>query len=357
MNFNKKITGYFQPEAPVIRRALSMAIAVFVAVLIDRYYSVLQEFWVPLIAILVVYMTVQMNFRQSLQRVLVIVGTVFCASSLSGWMDQPVLTDVIVVAIFAIGYGFHHTSLTKGHTVSIPLLIAVVVLMVLIPFPSSSTLFPRMHDVVLGGIVGVVAGLLIFPAQPDADFRKGVIPVLQAYNDYLLAIMELLFRLPKAELVAQQAKYRVELVLQVQQEFFPEWVYDAGFNPALQQGHRHFLIKIEQLGQVLFAMHQIARHAIDAKLLEEFRESIQHYVEQARGLMVLFVARLNLEKIDKPMTDFSEEIVTLEKTYRNVIQVPLELLDTSQDYIDLAALIFDLKNCQNILLRIAEALR
>jgi hypothetical protein len=46
------------------------------------------------------------------------------------------------------------------------------VLMVLMPFPSASALFPRMHDVVLGGIVGVVAGLLIFPCAAGCRFSE-----------------------------------------------------------------------------------------------------------------------------------------------------------------------------------------
>jgi uncharacterized membrane protein YccC len=357
MVFLKNTLRYFQPEAQVIRRALSMAIAIFVAVLTDHFYSLTHEFWVPVITVFVVYMTVHMNLRQMLERIFVIFLTVLAASWLCDFIHQQIVIDVIAIAIFVLGYGLHAASLARGHVISIPLLIAIVVLMMLIPFPSSMSLYERMHDVVLGGIVGVAASLLVFPGRPDVDFRQGVIPVLQAYSAYLAAIVDFLFRLPAAAEKANERKMRVEHVLQVHQEFFPDWVYDEGFNPALQQGHRHFLIKIEQLGQVLFAMHQIARHDIDMTLLEEFREPIQHYMEQTENLIALFVARLNLQKIDNPVSDYAEEIAILEKTYRKVIQVPLELLDTSQDFIDIAALIHDLKDIQRILIKIAEALR
>jgi uncharacterized membrane protein YccC len=355
--FVKNTLRYFQPEAQIIRRALSMAIGVFAAVLIDHFYSVTREFWVPMIAFLVIYMTVHLNLRQMLERVLMIFFTVACASWLCRSINQQVIIDVMVVLVFIVGYGLHANSLARGNAISIPLLVAIVVLMMLIPFPSSMLLYARMHDVVLGGIVGLAASLLVFPGRPDVDFRKGVIPVLQAYREYLVAIIDLLFREPDAEKNAKAMKVRVEQVLQVQQAFFPDWVYDTGFNPELQQGHRHFLIKIEQLGQVLFALHQIARHAIDVTLLEEFREPILHYVAQTERLMALFVARLNLQKVDEPVSDYTEEIAVLEKTYRKVIQVPLELLDTSQDFIDLAAFIHDLKDIQKILIKIAEALR
>jgi uncharacterized membrane protein YccC len=334
-----------------------MAIAVAAAVLVDHYYAFTHALWVPLLTALVMYVTVHLNFRQMLQRTF----WLFCILLGTSWLclviKQPVVIDLMAVLLFSVGYSLHQSAVARGNAISIALLVAVVGLLMLLPLSPSLTLSARMHDVVLGMLIGLMANLLIFPGRPDVDFRLGVISVLEAYSDYLPAITNLLFRLPAAELAAQQARMRVERVLQVQEAFFPDWVYDAGFNPTLQAGHRHFLIKVEQLGQVLFAMHQVARHAVDPTLLREFEQPIERYVQQVKAVLMLFVARLNLQAIAEPVADFADDLETLEKTYREFIQVPLELLDTSQDYIDLAALITDLRDLQKMVMKIGEALR
>jgi hypothetical protein len=302
-DFLKKMQAPLQLESPVVRRVISTVIAVIIAMVVDQYYSMSHIWIVPLITLFIMWITVRVSFRQVLQRTL--------------------------MACF---------------------ILCLISLIFTMPFN-------HMHDVVLGGLVAVLANLLIFPRRPDIEFRQAVISVLNAYSEYLRAITDLLFRKPLADLQALEKKISVEKLLQARQAFFPDWVYDTGFNPLLQEGHRHFLVKVEQLGQVLFALHQIARHPIEPFLLDEFSDTVQHFVGEVQATLRLFVVRLALQKTPDALDDFGDDITILEETYRKVIRVPLEALDMSSDYIDIAALIYDLKDMHKILLKLAEALR
>lgn len=356
MEFIKKRGRFLWPEFFVARRALSAALAVAVAMLVDRYGSILQTGWVPLVAIMIIQMAIRMNARQVLERALVVCCAVLVISVLFGWL-QPFYQKIFVILLFSVMCGFYRLYLGKSSLFSLWLMISVIALIMLVPSFSSQGLYDRMHDVVLGAIVGVVSSVLLFPGRADVDFRQGVIPVLQGYREYLSSISALFFRYPHSEALAQQNKLIVEKVLQEQRAFFPAWVYEFGFNPELQQGHRHFLIRVEQIGQVLFAMHQVARHHIDLTLLRDFQPAVQRAVEQVQAMLTMFVLRLELQKIEHPLDGFGNDLLLLEDTYRNIIRVPLEALDLSQDYIDVAAFIYDLKDLHKLMVKLAEALR
>ncbi len=343
-------------ESMVARRALGTAFAICIAVIVDRYASTLQTGWVPLVAMMIMQLTIRVNLRLVLERTLTVCFAIFFISMLLSWL-QPVYQTIFIVLLFCMMCSVHGLFVTKDRLFSVWLMVAAVALILLVPSLSSQHLYERMHDVVLGGIVGILSSMIICPGRPEVDFRRGVIPVLHAYSDYLVAISALLFRVSHADEVVQQKKIVVERVLQEQRAFFPAWVYEFGFNPELQQGHRHFLIRVEQMGQVLFAMHQVARHPIDLALLSEFQQGLQQAVEQLQGMLALFVARLELQKIAQPLEDFGKDLLLLEETYRQVIRVPLEALDLSQDYIDIAAFIYDLKDLYRLTVKLAEALR
>src|SRR6266404_2829983 len=89
----------FSTQPLIIRRALSTAIAIFIAVLADRYYSMLNEFWTPLTTVLLMQMTIRINLRTALLRFVVIVFSVILGSFIFLTINEQTVTDVLIVII------------------------------------------------------------------------------------------------------------------------------------------------------------------------------------------------------------------------------------------------------------------
>jgi uncharacterized membrane protein YccC len=290
----------------VLRRALGAALAVVVAVICERYYASEHQFLIPIVTVIIIQLKLYANVKQVLQLFL-----------------------LVAIIIFA----------------------AVMFAQLL---PSHPDFHSYMHDVIIGGLIGVVARILFFVDALAEDFRQRIVPVLQAYDGYLSAIGNLFLRQPDALALCEQQKYVVENALLAE---LPDWVYQRGFNPVLQQGHRHFLIRVEKVGATLFAMNYAARQSIDVDLLQDFREPILQAIAGAKEILAVMIKRLLAEKYDKPVTDLAEEITALEKTFRSIIDIPFELLDSSKNAMVLSAFIYDLKDLRLNLVKIAEALR
>jgi hypothetical protein len=189
------------------------------------------------------------------------------------------------------------------------------------------------------------------------DFRVGVIPVLRAYSLYLSAITQLLFKAEDGEEIANKKKIAIEKVLQSRQAFFPAWVYERGFTASLQKGHRHFLLRVEQMGQVLFAMNYHARFTIDPALLERLRESILRCVDSAKVSINDLITVLNEAEVTTASSEFKGELKILEDIFYAEMAMPFELIETSTDYIHTVGFIYGLKDLQRILAQLEESLR
>jgi hypothetical protein len=349
---------FLKSQHLILRRAVSAALAILFAIVVDHFYSFAHAGWVPLTAFLVLQITSPMNLQNAMQRFLIVLGGVLVAMLMYFQLNASIWLDIIVVIVFTLGFYFQGLTAGRRNSLSYPLMLGILFLLLLTPFNGEQVIFPRLHDVVMGGLLAVIFALLVFPRRADVDFRTSVAPVLKACGEYLLAVSQLFCRVEGAGVIADQKKIRVENTLQTQRAMFPDWVYAAGFNPVMQPGHRHFLIRIEQLGQILFAMHYVARHAVDDALLESFREPVRRCVDEAEKLISAMLARLELRALETTVAaDFSDDIVALEKVFRETIQVPLELLDLSLDHTSVAAFIYDLKDLQKNLLKLAEALR
>ncbi len=102
---------------------------------------------------------------------------------------------------------------------------------VLAPVSSVDGLYVRLYDVVLGAGVGIVATLFALPGRAAVEFRKGVVPVLTAYSDYMIAIVDQLFQAEDSAVAVQKARLVVEKVLQTQHAFFLSGLYERGLIP------------------------------------------------------------------------------------------------------------------------------
>ena len=290
----------------ILRRALGGALAVVVAVFCERYYGQAHYLLIPAVAIFIIQFRLYANVNQAFQLFLATIVAIFIFLAIT-WLS-----------------------------------------------PQHLDIYVFMHDAIFGGLIGIAARVLFFIDALAGDFRQRIVVVLRAYSDYLGAIGNLLLREPDAAAVCERKKVKVENILLAK---FPDWVYQHGFNPVMQQGHRHFLVRVEKLGETLFAMNFAARQPIDADLIEDFREPILQAIAGAKEIMAAMITRLLTEKFEKPVTDLVSEIIELEKTFRLIIDIPYELLDSSKNALVLSAFIYDLKDLRMNLIKIAEALR
>jgi hypothetical protein len=301
-------------------------------------------------------MTVRLNLQQALLQFIAITLTFFMGSFLSLWIPSVAVFDGLMIIVFVAGCYCYGMRKAPGSFYLI-MTMALTALLLLIPHASNDLVYARLHDVVLGGVIGLLSGLFIFQGRVDVDFQQGVIAVLSAYNDYLSAIVDLFYGLDSASIAAEKKKQKVEQVLQAQVSFFPEWVYERGFMAPFQQGHRHFLLQIERFGQVLFAMHHVARHTLDETMLASFQDALDRCVFDVKNGLTLLILRLELKRVE-PLDDaFVTDFERLEAELRQAMPASLEMLDSLPDYASLAAFIFDLKDLQGSVFKLLEALR
>lgn len=341
----------------LLRRSISTAIGILVAVLCDIFFSHLHEFWVSVTTILVMQISIKLSLRLAMQRFVAVIASVALSTMVFMYLPMTI-AQLFCLLIFFIGSYLYYLQKNQHGILSSPLIIALVFLIMLAPYTQfHQALFYRLQDVLLGGVIALLAGLLIFPGRSDVDFRLGVIPILEAYQRYLPAVVHLLWRQPQSLLQAQEQKHEVERVLQTQQAFFPDWVYETGFNVALRQGHRHFLMRVEQVGEILFAMHHAARNALPEELLQQLREPLQKSVDDSLVLLQNLILILNLKTPNQASPDLTTANAELEEFFHRAVPLPLELLEMAPEFIYLAGFIQDLRDLQSTLLRLAEALR
>jgi len=342
-----------------IKRSFTYAFAVFVAVIVAHYYALAENCWIPVSAVIVMQTPIGLALRQGILRFLgMVVAVVLISVGVVGFQQGSlwiIMTGTLLVGEFC--YLQTRKSIPES-MLGLAFIIGIVFgMLILLPLKPLNFLSARLYDVALGAGIGLLVNLIILPARAEVEFRKTIIPVLNAYADYFAAILGLLLQKESTTVVAEQEKIKVEKQLQATAAFFPIWVYEPGLSIAFRQGHRHFLIMIERVGQILFSLHHIARHSFDPLLLQELEQPLIAYLYQAEKILIALTVVLNLGKLSTGVSDLSEEMIQLNGAFNNAVPLTLELIDMSEDYILCAALIADLNDMRMTLIRLGQALR
>ena len=145
--------------------------------------------------------------------------------------------------------------------------------------------------------------------------------------------------------------------LELQLLMLPDWVYAPGFDSGLQTGYQFFLVKLEQISDVLFALHHLARLACDPELIEQMQGSFERVTEKIDQFFQSISQVLDLQKLKQDIDTFESEMIELEKQFNIVVPLSLELLDLKPEYVSLAEFIYCLKDLRIFLLKLGEALR
>ncbi len=344
-------------ESFVVKRAYSQALSAFVAVVSSYFFARSEPFWIPLTAILVMQTAVGISLRQGLERFFIIILSVAFGTVLVLLIHQSIVLYIIIVIVFCFSNYFALKDslnlfiLTRGFLIGFILLITMLSSVMQI-----SVLYARLYDVTLGACIGIAINLLIYPSRVDVEFRSKVIPILNAYETYLTAIIELFLHKGNSEKRAEEQKILLENKFQTRTNAFPSWVYESGLSVSIQSGHRHFLVMTERVAEILFSLHHIARHSFDKTRLENLEDPLLGFAQATQKLFQALITILNLQKLSQPVSDLEDELIQLEKAFQIVAPPSLELLDLSEDYILLAAFLTDLKDLRGSLVRLSQAL-
>lgn len=283
-----------------VRHLLRMIIALMVAFMVSYYFSLTASPWLIVATFFVMLTPTGSALYQGLLRFFVLAGV------------------VIIVSLFSI---------------------------------SECTLVTRMDTIIIGALIGITTNVAILPDRVDVEFRRALIPVLRAFAHYFSGIMELLV-LGRHE-KADEGKMQVEKCLQA----LPGWVYEAGFDISMQKGHRYFFMKMSHVGEILFALHYLARQTFSEIFLEKTGDMFSECVVKVDKFFLALITVLELQKISEGLDDFEEEILLIEKDFKQRVPLTLELLDVQKEFVYFAELIYGLKDLRHALIKLAKALR
>lgn len=341
------------PQSLPTRRALSASIAILFSIIADIYFSSLHQFWVPLLTIIFLLHKQKLDARDILLAFIVtIIGLTAAWFIIKYQISIPVI-NIIIFLTFVLLYLTERTT----NTCLIAFFIPASLYLFWQQFWPANPLYDLLRDAAIAAGISTVTTLFIFPERADVDFRYGLIPVFENYKEYLRSIIDFLFDKNAYEAISYEKKVHLMKTMQAEESKFPEWVYHFGFNAFYRQGHRHFLIRTEQIGAVLFVMHQIARYDIDKNLLIEFRPLILNASHAIENLFQAIILRLQLASIDLQGDVLDKEIAELDSALQKITPPSLELIDISEDYLRLSAFVYEIKDLQKLLLKLIEALR
>jgi hypothetical protein len=214
--------------------------------------------------------------------------------------------------------------------------------------------FPYIIDwnaIFLGSFVGILTNTLIFPDRIDLAFKKAVVPLLKASRDYFSAIISYLK--DKHQDHMDQAKIHLQNKLLL----LPVWIYQPGFDLALQKGYRYYFMQLNHLAEILFAMHYLVRFNYDREWIASMENSLLQCEQGVTEFVAAIITLLDLEKLKEGVVDFDANIRDIEHLFNKIIAVPLELLETYSNAKYLAEFIHNLSELRVVLIQLAKALR
>ncbi|HLB41462.1 MAG TPA: hypothetical protein VJN02_01180 [Gammaproteobacteria bacterium] len=213
------------------------------------------------------------------------------------------------------------------------------------------------HDRIVDIMLGVLTGILcqfIFPTNLTQEFRKEIISVLQSLATYLEALSTNFLSRNNRE-----GLFEKKLVLEKflsKRKIYPEWVFNAGFNPGLRAGFRFFLVHLDQVVELLFTLDYHLHRDLKEEINGTMRELMMKTMKTNHEIFILLIEYFKNNKFDNNQSDYTSDIVKLEKELWGILPSNLELLDLSEDFLILVAFVRNIKDTRRWLLKLLSAL-
>jgi hypothetical protein len=345
------------------RHAISVGVAVVIAVIVNTHFSYSRECWILVVAFLVSQTTRGTPLRQGMVFFLFIILALWLSAFLLINVKQGFILDSILAGVIIVSgtITFINRPLANKLTFLVLFFPLVLLLATLAPYQSEHLVFDRMIAAVIGAVIGILCAQFVLPVRYDKEFRQALLPLLQVLSDYSRTLKACFQPLPENKNRRWEKKLEVEKWLQ---ESYPEWVYEVGFNPGLRRGFRFFLVNLERITDIFFSMNYLISQGADNILSpkedqrsrQDLSNAIANSMQKNEELFAILAEYFASNQLKNIKSDFTSDITELENTLRLVVPRELELLDISPDYVTLTALVRDIKDMRNLLLQLIMAL-
>lgn len=283
-------------------------------------------------------------------------------------MKYVVRVSAAVLLAFLVSYYFSvnmrywlvlSAFLTSIAPITVPLRERIIVWLGLLLAAVFSSLLPFIiiHDsflgCLIGGAIGIVFSIIIFPERFVEAFSRGILPSLRAMDKNLQELQNV-FISSLDDLSAKIMK--LQRVCLVQTTSYPEWVFSAGFNPGLRAGARFFLIKLEQAQEILCALNYLSLRDLQIELIRDEMALFSQSLQGSHELLNALIEYFQYQRFPILQQDFTGDISELENILQKKIPPKLELLELAPEYLALTAFMRELKDLRQVLLQLIAAL-
>lgn len=333
------------------RQAIRTAIVVLIAIVVEWRYAASQESWIVISALLVSQTTRGTPFKQGLYFFVLIVLGVVAGTLMTYMVPSIFLLQVMCSAIF-IGAGlltFYYRPLQDVSYFTMVLLPLVLIITIMFPVDSLNILSNRLLDVLIGACLGMVGAQLIFPARPYQDMVSGLSSLLKAlsrYSDALAAYFS------DTTTGVDKERAAIKHALQVSGGTYPEWIYEAGFNPGLRAGYRFFLVGMERVSEVFFSMDALIAAGVKKHIAADARKLIAEVSLVNSQLVEALKSKLEGQAIKNDAANLTSDVDALEELVSSRMPAGLDVLGFNQEYAQVAILVRDLKDVRQLLLQL-----
>ncbi len=217
-----------------------------------------------------------------------------------------------------------------------------IALIVLIVFALQEYFLFSAQFIFIAALFAFLSSLILFRGPAEIDFKNAIVPLLSVYEDYFHALTNRLYQ-KNTEQEIEMIRVKVENAFRTA----PEWVLQKGYHARLREGHRHFLIRVIQIGEILFSLHALTRQSLDKKTLKKIKKNLYFIADQVGLLFFSLAEAIELRKPKGGVEDWDAAIDEIE----NILRVE------DKKYIYFVGWVENMKDLRYFLLKCVQAMR
>lgn len=340
------------------KRAMSISLAVTLAFVAGHYIDAEQSFWAGISALLVSQTSRGTPARQSFHMLFLIL--VFALAGL--WLQTFTFSrfDLILISagLFVLCAGFVMMRQPENFRVTLMWLAPAMVFLIAVLWPQSASgkMMDSLMPILAGGVIGMFGSLLVFPVAPYREFSNGLLPIINAMAGYAHELHNDLLDQKDHQASLEKRIQHIETIMLSQQNQYPEWVFENGFNRNLRAGFRYVLVQLEYITESVISLDYHLRQPLDKDLLADVSKELAEVAEKNAHLLQVLREYFASGQFEDKHENFTHDITSLQNAMHAVLPGSVDLLDMSQDYVTLSAIARNLIDMRELLVRLIAGL-